>query len=119
MKDEQELEREKREFRTRIGDRIRIARERAGLSQEEFGRLVSLQKMSVSAIERGIASISLPTLRRICEKLSIPSDFILFGDEGMDDVQYLVRRLECLPPEDFEQVERLLAYARRLCEKQD
>ena len=69
--------REKKEINIQIGSAIRDARERAGLTQEQFGELVSLGTKNVSDIERGVAGITVSTLKRICEKLSISSDSIL------------------------------------------
>lgn len=61
----------KKEINLQIGNEIRIARERAGLTQQQFGELVSLGTKNVSAIERGISGITVSTLKRICEKLSM------------------------------------------------
>ena len=93
--------RDKKEINIQIGREIRIARERAGLTQEQFGEIVSLGTKNVSDIERGVAGITVSTLKRICEKLSISSDLILFGDKGSNDVEYLADRLSRLPPEQF------------------
>ena len=79
----------KKEINLQIGNEIRIARERAGLTQQQFGELVSLGTKNVSAIERGIPGITVSTLKRICEKLSISSDTILFGDKELNDVAYI------------------------------
>lgn len=100
--------RDKKEINIHIGNEIRAARERAGLTQEQFGELVSLGTKNVSDIERGVAGITVSTLRRICEKLSIPSDWILFGDEELNDVDYLADRLARLPPKQFAVVKDFL-----------
>ena len=89
--------REKKEINIQIGSAIRDARERAGLTQEQFGELVSLGTKNVSDIERGVAGITVSTLKRICEKLSISSDSILFANEAKNNVQVLAERLERLP----------------------
>ena len=100
--------REKKEINIHIGNQIRIARERAGLTQEQFGEIVSLGTKNVSDIERGVAGITISTLKRICEKLSISSDQIIFGDRDVNDVQYIAKKLERLPPERFATVETFL-----------
>ena len=99
---------DKKEINIHIGNEIRIARERAGLTQEQFGEIVSLGTKNVSDIERGVAGITVSTLKRICEKLFISSDLILFGDRGKNKVDYLADRLELLPPEHFAAVEEFL-----------
>ena len=94
--------REKKELNVRIGNQVRIAREAAGLTQDRFAELVSLATKNVSDIERGVVGISVATLIRICETLSISSDSILF-DEGIgNDAHGISERLSNLPPEQFE-----------------
>jgi len=93
--------REKKEINVKIGNQIRIAREAAGLTQERFAELVSLATKNVSDIERGVVGISVGTLMRICETLSISSDSILFGESRGNDAQSISDRLSHLPPEQF------------------
>lgn len=60
--------REKKEINIKVGNEIRIAREKAGLTQEQFGEMVGLGTKNVSDIERGVAGITIATLKRICER---------------------------------------------------
>ena len=99
---------EKKIINIQIGNEIRKARKRAGLTQEQFGEMMSLGTKNVSDIERGVAGITVSTLKRICEKLSISSDFILFGDNEKNDVAYLSEKLKRLTPEQFKIIETLL-----------
>ena len=94
--------REKKELNVRIGNQIRIARESAGLTQDRFAELVSLATKNVSDIERGVVGISIGTLIRICETLSISSDSILFEEGTGNDAHSITERLSNLPPEQFE-----------------
>lgn len=94
--------REKKEINVKIGNQIRMAREAAGLTQDRFAEMVSLATKNVSDIERGVVGISIGTLIRICETLSISSDSILFGETDGNNVHSLSDRLSNLPPEQFE-----------------
>ena len=94
--------REKKEINVRIGNQIRIAREAAGLTQDRFAELVSLATKNVSDIERGVVGVSIGSLIRICQTLSISSDSILFGEEIENDVHGISDRLSKLPSEQFE-----------------
>lgn len=94
--------REKKEINVKIGNQIRIARESAGLTQDRFAEMVSLATKNVSDIERGVVGISVGTLVRICETLSISSDSILFGETSGNDAHSISDRLSNLPPEQFE-----------------
>ena len=100
--------REKKEINIHIGNDIRVAREQAGLTQEQFGELVSLGTKNVSDIERGVAGITVSTLKRICEKLSISSDSILFANNEKNNVQMLTERLERLTPAQYAAVETFI-----------
>ena len=94
--------REKKEINVRIGNQIRIAREAAGLTQDRFAELVSLATKNVSDIERGVVGVSIGSLIRICQTLSISSDSILFGEEIENDVHGISDRLSKLPSGQFE-----------------
>lgn len=85
-----------------IGNRIKLAREGAGLTQDQFSELIGMGSKSVSAFERGTVGVSLPALQRICKILSISSDSILFESLPENDVQAMTQRLKRLPPEQFD-----------------
>lgn len=71
--------REKKEVNIQIGEQIRIAREQAKLTQEQFAERIEVSPQYISDLERGVVGISIPTLKRACIVLGITSDQILFG----------------------------------------
>ena len=83
-----------------IGNRIRIYRESAGLTQERFAEMIGMMPKSISAIERGLVGVSVETLTTICKTLHISSDALIFGDEQVEnDTAYEVSgRLAHLAP---------------------
>ncbi len=95
----------------RIGRRIRTIRNKAGLTQEEFGERINLSKNHISDIERGV---SLPTVRGL---LSIYSCFgntpdeILLG-KRTPEVDEVTKKLGHLTPVGLrilrKQIENLL-----------
>lgn len=93
---------EKKQLNIEIGARIKNAREQAGLTQEQFSELIGMGTKSVSALERGTVGVSLSSLQRICQVLSVSSDEILFGSYIKNDVQALSARLARLSPKQFE-----------------
>lgn len=94
---------EKKEVNIRVGQNIKNAREAAGLTQERFAELISLAPKNVSDIERGVVGISIGSLVRICEVLSIPSDDILFGHSANGTPRNNIsERLDRLPQKQFE-----------------
>ncbi len=66
-----------------LGSVAHAARQRAGLTQAEVARRVGVQLEVYGRIERGEMFPSVPTLRRICVALEIPSDELL----GLDAPQ--------------------------------
>ena len=84
---------EKKAINVQIGNEIRKARELAGLTQEQFGEIMQLGTKNVSDIERGVVGISISTLKRICERLPVSSDTLLFGSDSLNDTSYLTENL--------------------------
>ena len=60
-----------------IGRRIKAARERKGLTQEELAEEVNLSPMHVSVIERGVKLPKLETLINIANALDVSADVLL------------------------------------------
>lgn len=98
----------KKEINVEIGRRIKAARESAGMTQERFAELIQQGPKNVSAIERGAAGISVSTVKRICEVLSISAD-TLFTDapDNSAEAQVLVDRLKHLTPAQFQVATRM------------
>lgn len=99
---------EKKQINIEVGQFVKQCREKAGLTQETFAELIGLGVKHVSAIECGAVGVSLPTLRRMSEALSVPADVLLFGSPDESEQQYrtselqiLCTRLSRLPPNKF------------------
>ena len=60
-----------------IGRRIKAARERKRLTQEQLAELVDLSPMHVSVIERGVKLPKLETLINIANVLDVSADVLL------------------------------------------
>ncbi|MET0017619.1 helix-turn-helix domain-containing protein [Oscillibacter sp.] len=100
---------QKKQLNVEVGARIKSARENAGLTQERFSELIGMGTKSVSALERGTVGVSLSSIQRICQVLSISGDEILFErDIKENDVQALAARLARLSPEQFEITREIL-----------
>lgn len=97
---------EKKALDVHVGLQIKKARETAGLTQDRFAEIIGMGTKNVSAIERGMAGISVPALKRICEALSVSSDTLLMDKpkNGIDDerLELLAERLKHLPPQQLE-----------------
>lgn len=104
----------KKELNIQIGDRVKRAREKSGMTQEQFAELINKTPQFISDLERGVSGISIETLRTICEKLCISSDSILFADRHENDISELMtkfRRMSHIQFHAMEQIANALLYA--------
>ena len=60
-----------------IGARIKAAREKAGMTQEDLAAALQMSPTHISVIERGVKSPKLETLVRIANTLKVSSDMLL------------------------------------------
>lgn len=74
--------REPKELNRRIGERCRYAREASGYTQEQLAELIGVSTQFLSDAERGVTGMSVSTIIRLCDVLSVSTDFLLLGDDG-------------------------------------
>lgn len=73
------MNKKEEELRKNIGKKIKLARSKEELTQEELAEKLSLSPRYISQLERGIAFGSATTIIGLCKSLNISSDF-LFED---------------------------------------
>lgn len=93
--------REKKEINIQIGERIRIARESAGLTQEALSERIDVSAQYVSDLERGVVGVSIQTLKNICFALGTSSDYLLFGNTDDDRYKALVKKCHSISDSHF------------------
>lgn len=98
----------KKELNIQIGERIKQAREKGGMTQEQFAELINKTPQFVSDLERGVSGISIETLRTICEKLCISSDSILFAKRDENDVSELTSKFRKMSHVKFRALEQIV-----------
>ena len=62
-----------------IGKRVREYREKLGYTREQFAELIGISVRFTADIELGQKGMSLDTLIKICEILSVSSDYLIWG----------------------------------------
>ena len=73
-------------LRQRIGAVIRRLRHDAGLSQEKLAEYAGLHRTYVGAVERGEKNVTVRTLRKITDALSVTlSDFFVLVENAADE----------------------------------
>jgi transcriptional regulator with XRE-family HTH domain len=66
-----------------LGTNLRAIRQSRGLTQEQFARLLEIQRTYMGGVERGERNLTLKTVERMAQKLGMtPHD--LLGGEALD-----------------------------------
>ena len=78
----------KEETRKRIGQRVRILRTQAGLTQQELADRAGLQRTHIERIEDGAFGSQVETIQQVAEALGMTVDII---DPGLQDLAPLKR----------------------------
>ncbi len=72
-----------------IGDRIKISRQKLGLSQSEISRIMCLSMAICGQWERGIANPSTAHLARLAKILGVPFEYLATGNDTSEKVDFL------------------------------
>lgn len=84
-----------------IGQRIRRARERIGLSQEEFAHAVNKDQRAISEYENGKRKVSASELSSFASVLSVPISYFYEGDFQIDEIdQMMLQEFHKLPSDE-------------------
>lgn len=86
-----------------IGDKIRAARIAKGMTQEELGQILGVQKSAIAKYEKGrVVNIKRSTLKKISDVLGIRPSELIF-EEGIQTNPTAMAELhfEILMDEDF------------------
>lgn len=80
------------------GERVRILRKELSLSQEIFGKKLSVRKTAISKIERGENCLTDRMLKSICREFNVNDEWLRSGKGDMflpieDEVAEIVSRL--------------------------
>lgn len=76
--------------------RIRKAREEMGYTREKFAEKLDVSVSYLAELERGRTGISVKMLVKVCNVLGLSADYVLFGDERIEDMSRLdaIRRID-------------------------
>lgn len=101
------------QVRQQIGERLRLAREQAGLSQGQAARKLDLHRPTVSEIEAGRRRLGAEEITQFAKLYGVDVNFIVTGGDVEADpaIQMAARVLASLKKED---AERILKALRRL-----
>lgn len=107
-----------RELNSMVGNRIREARSKAGVTQQDFAEYLDMSTKYIANVEAGRHGITLATLKRICELLPVSSEWLLFGEErGGNEIDFLQEQLKLLKPEELDEICEVVQLQIRLQQK--
>ena len=86
----------------RIGDKMKLVRTQAGLSQEETAWQAGLSLRAYADIERGLVNPRLKSILNICEVFHITPDMIMTDEENPASLNYedIILEVDMLSPRD-------------------
>jgi transcriptional regulator with XRE-family HTH domain len=96
-------------------DRMRSAREMAGLSQAQVARILHMHRPTISEMEAGRRKVSADELRRLADLYEVDIAW-LAGSRSTEDqprIELAARELAKLKEDDLDRVLRLLQSLRR------
>lgn len=89
-----------------IGEKIKIARQAKGMTQEELGKILGVQKSAIAKYENGrVVNIKRSTLKKISDVLEIrPAELIFEGKIKKNPVEVAERHFEIIMDEDIAEI---------------
>ncbi|MGG1519017.1 helix-turn-helix transcriptional regulator [Paenibacillus oryzisoli] len=102
-----------------VGDKIRVLRTEKGLSQEKLGELAELNSNYIGQIERGEKSLSVFTLKKIAEGLSMSLEEIFRLIDPADRTDSLGEIIELLSSRPVQEHAKALKVVKAVLEWND
>ena len=100
--------RKPKELNIQIGERCRRARETAGYTQEQLAERIGVSTQFLSDAERGVTGMSVSTIIKLCQILSISTDYLLLGQDTTNETESplsICTRIQRLSPREQEIIE--------------
>lgn len=100
-----------------IGNKIKSARIAKGMTQEELGKHLGLQKSAIAKYESGrVVNIKRSTLKKISDILDIRASELIFDEQkqpAQDELSFkkreFIKRVEGMTEAQLERLEQILA----------
>lgn len=107
-----------KETRAAVADRLREARELAGLSQGQVARLLGIHRPTVTEIEAGRRRVAAEELAQLADIYEVDASWLLGSsaepsDSTADRVKLAARELQKLTPNDLDRVMSLVSSLQR------
>lgn len=100
-----------------LSERLRFAREQAGLSQAQVAKMMNMHRPTISEIEAGRRRVTVEEMNEFARIYDASISWLSGSDKGDgigdDRVRLAARELAKLKPEDLNRIMRLLATMRK------
>lgn len=106
------------DLRKQIASRLRLAREGAGLSQEQVAKKMNLHRPTISEIEAGRRRVSAEELAQFAEIYGVDANWLTGEEEAESDpeedrIMLAARELGKMKDEDFDRLMKVLRMVRK------
>ena len=100
-----------------LSERLRYAREQAGLSQAQVAKMMGVHRPTISEIEAGRRRVTAEEMAEFVQIYDVSISWLSGSDKddgmGDDRVRLAARELAKLDPADLDRIMRLLAIMRK------
>ena len=88
-----------------VGEKIRAARIAKGMTQEELGQILGVQKSAIAKYENGrVVNIKRSTLKKISDVLEIRPSELIYEEIEKNPVRMAERHIEIIMDEDISDI---------------
>ena len=91
-----------------IGQRLTETRKRAGFTQEQLGEMTGLSIKMISAAENGHKAMRPENIVKICDCLSISTDYLLRGEDSVMSSLVGADRITKLSPKQKSALQQII-----------
>ena len=105
---------EKDLFKKQMAEKLKLARELAGLSQSQAAKLLNVSRPTISEIEAGRRNVASSEIIQFSELYDVDLTWILGGEEKSEDdfvqskMQLAAREISKMSEDDFDKLFKLL-----------
>lgn len=92
----------------KVGERILALRLSRGMTREALAEKADISVQFLSDIEKGKKSMTVTTLRNLCNALSVSTDFVVNNIENTDTAIEIFSIVNTLPEKQQESVKKLI-----------
>lgn len=91
-----------------FGERLKQARIKAGMNQQELARALEVTQAAISQFEQGKRKATPATITRMAEILGVDRQTLAGSDEGEFERSILMRNLKGLSPESLKKINEIV-----------